>query len=108
MRQVSWYFKQMLPLQYRSRYSEDDNECIAIWRMWFGRVFWHRVFAFPSSGFITREFAKAMTRIKKLQGAILAIERAPLTEMNSDLRTAIGDAVKVVWEGAKCLKEANT
>jgi hypothetical protein len=36
-----WYLRQLLPLTYRSRYTENGRRHFAVWRMWFGRVFDH-------------------------------------------------------------------
>lgn len=50
---VKWMFRQLLPLHYRSHYSEcvqfdpatgvctEKIPHFAVWRMWFGRVFAH-------------------------------------------------------------------
>jgi len=37
-----WYLKQLLPLTYRSRYTDSSgHRHLAVWRMWWGRVFDH-------------------------------------------------------------------
>ncbi len=47
MEKIKWYIKQLLPLQYISQYSVIHKDAtpekkLSIWRMWFGRCFWHR------------------------------------------------------------------
>jgi len=39
MKKLSWYVKQILPLQYVSEYREDNERYLSIWRMWFGKCF---------------------------------------------------------------------
>ena len=34
-----WYAKQLLPLTYRTRYTEAGVRHFTVWRMWFGRCF---------------------------------------------------------------------
>lgn len=34
-----WCIKQLLPLTYRSHYTEDGKKYFEVWRMWFGRSF---------------------------------------------------------------------
>lgn len=34
-----WYLKQLLPLTYRSKYSQNGKTYFAVWNMWFGRCF---------------------------------------------------------------------
>ena len=34
-----WSIRQLLPLHYRTTYSEQGRRHYAVWRMWFGRVF---------------------------------------------------------------------
>lgn len=42
MNRVIWYLRQLLPLHYRTRYTDSDgNRHFAVWRMWLGRVFAH-------------------------------------------------------------------
>ena len=36
---LKWYLKQLLPLTYRSRYTEGDKQIFCVWNMWFGRCF---------------------------------------------------------------------
>lgn len=36
---IKWYFKQLLPLQYRTEYIENGINKLTIWRMWFGYCF---------------------------------------------------------------------
>jgi len=37
-----WYLKQLLPLIYRTGYTDSvGRRHFAVWRMWFGRVFAH-------------------------------------------------------------------
>ncbi len=37
-----WYLRQLLPLTYRSHYRDSTGRRhVAIWKMWFGRVFQH-------------------------------------------------------------------
>ena len=36
---LSWYVKQLLPLTYRSRYTQDGKEMFCVFNMWFGKVF---------------------------------------------------------------------
>jgi hypothetical protein len=42
-RSVLYYFKQLLPLTYRSHYliaeGGENKPVFAVWRMWFGKVF---------------------------------------------------------------------
>lgn len=39
MDRILWYFKQLLPLTYRSHYKKAGKQYFCVWRMWFGRVF---------------------------------------------------------------------
>ena len=40
MGKIVWYFKQLLPLTYRSRYRDSDGRRhFTVWRMWGGRCF---------------------------------------------------------------------
>lgn len=39
MDRVTWYFKQLLPLTYRTTYTEDGQRHFTVWRMWMGRCF---------------------------------------------------------------------
>jgi len=34
-----WSVKQLLPLTYRSRYTQDGKEMFCVFNMWFGKVF---------------------------------------------------------------------
>lgn len=40
---LRWYLRQLLPLTYRTHYTETDRGLrhFAVWRMWFGHVFDH-------------------------------------------------------------------
>jgi hypothetical protein len=38
---IVWLLRQLLPLHYRTRYTENGRRHYAVWRMWFGRVFAH-------------------------------------------------------------------
>jgi len=38
---ITWYFKQLLPLTYRSHYTENGARMFSVWRMWFGHTFDH-------------------------------------------------------------------
>lgn len=38
---IVWLFRQLLPLHYRTYYTEGGVRHFAVWRMWFGRVFAH-------------------------------------------------------------------
>lgn len=40
MQKIAWYFRQLLPLTYRSHYRTEDGKFhFAVWRMWLGRCF---------------------------------------------------------------------
>lgn len=40
MQALSWYAKQLLPLTYRTRYTDEDGRRhYTVWRMWFGRCY---------------------------------------------------------------------
>jgi hypothetical protein len=40
MARLKWFFRQVLPLTYRSRYRNDKGQAhFVVWRMWFGKVF---------------------------------------------------------------------
>ncbi len=39
MQRIYWYLKQLLPLTYRTRYSDDAGRHFCVWRMWLGRSF---------------------------------------------------------------------
>lgn len=39
MQKVVWYLKQLLPLTYRSHYSDAEGRHFCVWRMWMGRCF---------------------------------------------------------------------
>lgn len=39
MNRVIWYLKQLLPLTYRTTYTENGQRHFSVWRMWFGRCF---------------------------------------------------------------------
>jgi hypothetical protein len=34
-----WYLKQLLPLTYRSKYTEDGKAYFTVWKMWFGKSY---------------------------------------------------------------------
>jgi hypothetical protein len=36
---ILWYFKQLLPLTYRTTYERDNKKYFCVWNMWFGRCF---------------------------------------------------------------------
>ena len=43
MLNFKWYLKQLLPLRYETVYTDSqDVEWLAMWRMWFGKVFARR------------------------------------------------------------------
>lgn len=37
---ILWYFKQLFPLTYRSRYWKGDKKVLCIWKMWFGKCYY--------------------------------------------------------------------
>lgn len=39
MNKLAWYFKQLFPLTYRSRYVENGVTHFAVWQMWFGKCY---------------------------------------------------------------------
>jgi len=39
MNRLSWCLKQLLPFQYVSTYTEDEQRKLSVFRMWFGRCF---------------------------------------------------------------------
>lgn len=39
MNHLIWYFKQLFPFVYVSRYHEGDKPKLTIWRMWMGRCY---------------------------------------------------------------------
>ena len=39
MNRIAWYFKQLFPLTYRSRYHKGGKKFFCVWRMWLGRCF---------------------------------------------------------------------
>jgi len=40
MQRISWYLKQLLPLVYVSKFTDEANiKRLCIWRMWLGRCF---------------------------------------------------------------------
>jgi hypothetical protein len=39
MNKLIWYLRQLLPLHYRTRYTENGQRHFAVWQMWFGRCF---------------------------------------------------------------------
>lgn len=42
MKKLTYYLKQLLPLNYWSKYkTPDGNTNVAIWSQWFGKVFNH-------------------------------------------------------------------
>lgn len=34
-----WYIKQLIPLTYRTKYSQDGKRRFVVWKMWFGRCY---------------------------------------------------------------------
>jgi hypothetical protein len=36
---ITWYFKQLLPLTYRTDYAKNDKKYFCVWNMWFGKCF---------------------------------------------------------------------
>jgi hypothetical protein len=37
---IKWYFKQLLPLTYRTRYRDEDGAAhYCVWNMWLGRCY---------------------------------------------------------------------
>ena len=44
MTEFGWYLKQLLPLTYVSKYQLHGKPCLSIWKMWFGKVFNHRIY----------------------------------------------------------------
>ena len=36
---MKWYLKQLLPLSYRTQYTDGEGKHDCRWRMWFGRCF---------------------------------------------------------------------
>lgn len=41
---IIWYFKQLFPLWYWSKYQEDTNYYVSVWKMWFGKTYKHQKF----------------------------------------------------------------
>jgi hypothetical protein len=39
MNKFVWYLKQLLPLTYRTTYSQSGKEDFTVWKMWFGRCY---------------------------------------------------------------------
>ena len=39
MNKLIWYIKQLLPLTYRTTYTENGKKHYTVWNMWFGRNF---------------------------------------------------------------------
>jgi hypothetical protein len=39
MRKILWYFKQLVPMTYRSRYEVNGNKVFHVWKMWFGKCY---------------------------------------------------------------------
>ena len=39
MGKVKWYIKQLLPLTYRTIYTEEGLKYFCVWNMWFGRSY---------------------------------------------------------------------
>ena len=48
MSNLSWYFRQLLPLKYEATYTEGGNRYRERWRMWFGRCFARRRVRIPT------------------------------------------------------------
>ena len=44
MERVKWYLKQLLPLTYVTKFTENDKRRLCVWRMWLGRCFNVRYF----------------------------------------------------------------
>lgn len=36
---MKWFLKQLLPLTYRTNYTEDGQKHFTVWKMWFGRSY---------------------------------------------------------------------
>lgn len=36
---MTWYFKQLFPLTYRTTYRDEVGRWFCVWRMWLGRCF---------------------------------------------------------------------
>jgi hypothetical protein len=36
---IKWYAKQLLPLSYRTWYSDQDGRHFTVWKMWLGRCY---------------------------------------------------------------------
>jgi hypothetical protein len=39
MGKITWYVKQLFPLTYRSRFTENGRSHFCVWRMWLGHCF---------------------------------------------------------------------
>lgn len=39
MERIKWYFKQLLPLTYRSHFIEAGQRHFCVWSMWLGRCY---------------------------------------------------------------------
>lgn len=39
MNKIAWHIKQLLPLRYKTHYTENGERHYCEWRMWFGRCF---------------------------------------------------------------------
>ncbi len=39
MNKILWYFKQLFPLIYWSKYKEGEKNIFTIWKMWFGKCY---------------------------------------------------------------------
>lgn len=39
MNKVKWYFKQLVPLTYRTEYRDEEGKHYTVWNMWMGRCY---------------------------------------------------------------------
>ena len=39
MSKIKWYFKQLLPLKFESKYIENGAQKLTLWKMWFGKCY---------------------------------------------------------------------
>ena len=44
MQNITWYFRQLLPTTYRSRYEWEGKKMYSVFKMWFGHVYKHDQF----------------------------------------------------------------
>lgn len=47
MNKILFYFKQLFPLTYKSKYKVDGNMKLTIWKMWFKKCYKIRTFDLP-------------------------------------------------------------